>query len=126
MSEIYAKRAVVKVRKQDKYGKPYIGQQDAIVSQGIMTAKTAEKEAQLAADEARKGGEDVVGIEVETYDSNSSHNPPAAWAPLMDRVSSEGSFAGFSGPGAFPPDSPMIRRIQERSRSQRGASPESS
>ncbi len=122
MSELQVKRAGLKVRKRDKIGRPYIGQQDVLVSSGILDVKSAERDLQLAADEATRLGEDVVGVELVTYDSHET--PPAAWEPLLDHPSQERVFAGFYGPGAFPPESPRIRDYETRRK--RGHSPSES
>lgn len=63
-----AKRAYLKVRKRNKYGKPYVGQNEVVVSHGMFSAKEAHRELQKAADEASAEGQEVVDAVIEGYD----------------------------------------------------------
>ena len=76
---VRAKKAFTKVEKRDKYGKPYVGIGETIISAGMFSAKEAERELQHSVDEAEARGERVVDVVVDTYDSR--ENPEVMGNP---------------------------------------------
>lgn len=109
MPEVRAKGAHVKVRKRDKYGKPYVGTGEIIVSRGMFSAKEAERELQKAVDSHLSRGDEVVDAVVDVYDRHETpditSNPRRATGGL--------GIWGFEG-ASWLPESPEIRRRQAR------------
>ena len=91
-----AKSGRLRVKKRDKSGREYIGQNETIVSAGMFSSREMEKELQKAADEAT---EEVVGIEMDHYAPGEA---PISAAPT--RVDNETSAWAFSdGTATWPP-----------------------
>ena len=103
-----AKSGRLKVRKKDKSGRSYIGQDEVTVSAGIYSAKEMEQELQRAADET--DGE-VVDAEVETYEPGV--NPDNFSDPLRGFTGTHTQWGGFQG-ASWLPESPLIRKMKER------------
>jgi hypothetical protein len=101
-----AKAGRLRVKKRDKAGREYLGQNEVIVSAGMYSAREMERELQRAADES---AEPVVDLEVETY---SSREVPAVETPTRV-VSSQAQWGGFGG-ATFLPESPLLRRMTAR------------
>ncbi|MCR4376073.1 MAG: hypothetical protein NUW22_14615 [Acidobacteria bacterium] len=99
-----AKRAYLAVEKIDKAGRPYIGQDEIVVSHGLYSAREAERELQRAADSAEGK---VVDTVVETY---GRENPEIAGNP---RRGTDSTMWGFRGAGWLP-ESPRIAAINAR------------
>lgn len=98
-----AKRALLKVRKRNKYGKEYIGQNEVIAGAGMFSAKEAEAELMRAADEA---DEPVVDAVVETY---GSREVPDFEGNPRRSTASHVQWGGFQGAGWLP-ESPLLRQ----------------
>lgn len=101
-----ARSGRLRVKKRDKAGREYLGQNEVIVSAGMYSAREMERELQRAADES---GEPVVDLEVDAY---SAHEVPAIETPTRV-LSSQTQWGGFQGAG-FLPESPLLRRIKAR------------
>lgn len=109
MAAVRAKSAHVKVIKHDKYGKPYVGIGEQIVSSGLFSAKEAERELQKVVDDSAARGETVVDAVVETYGHREV--PPIEGNPR--RATGGTGVWGFEG-ASWLPESPEIRRRQAR------------
>jgi hypothetical protein len=101
-----AKSGRLRVKKRDKAGREYLGQNEVIVSAGMYSAREMERELQRAADES---SEPVVDLEVDAY---SSREVPAIETPTRV-LSSQTQWGGFQEAG-FLPESPLLRRIKTR------------
>lgn len=101
-----ARSGRLRVKKRDKAGREYLGQNEVIVSAGMYSAREMERELQRAADES---GEPVVDLEVDAY---SSGEVPLIETPTRV-LSSQTQWGGFQEAG-FLPESPLLRRIRAR------------
>lgn len=106
---VRARSAFTKVVKHDKYGKPYVGVGETIVSRGMFSAREAERELQKSVDAAEARGEQVVDAVVDVYGSR--ENPEIAGNPR--RATGGAGFWGFEA-ATFLPESPELRRRQAR------------
>lgn len=106
---VRARKAFTKVEKRDKYGKPYVGIGETIISAGMFSAKEAERELQKSVDEAEARGERVVDAVVDTYGPR--ENPDVMGNPR--RASGGLGVWGFEG-ASWLPESPELRRRQAR------------
>jgi hypothetical protein len=70
-----AKSGRLRVKKRDKSGREYVGQNEVVVSAGMHSAREMERELQQAADES---SEEVVDTQVEVY---SPRETPAIETP---------------------------------------------
>lgn len=95
-----AKSGRLRVKKRDKAGREYVGQNEVIPSFGLHSAKEMERELQLAADES---SEEVVDAELVPYDSRDT----PAWQsdPLRGSTRSHTQWGGFRGTATWPPES---------------------
>lgn len=106
---VRARKAYTKVEKRDKYGKPYVGVGETIISAGMFSAREAERELQYAVDEAESRGERVVDAVVDTY---GSREVPAIES--NPRRSSGGAGVWGFEAASWLPESPELRRRQAR------------
>jgi len=106
---VRARKAFTKVIKHDKYGKPYVGVGETIVSRGMFSAREAERELQKSVDAAESRGERVVDAVVDVYGSR--ENPEIAGNPR--RSTGGAGVWGFEA-ATFLGESPELRRRQAR------------
>ncbi len=95
-----AKSGRLLVKKTDKSGREYVGQNEVIPSFGLHSAKEMEQQLQLAADESQ---DEVVATELKTY--NSRETPPVESDPLRGSTRSHTQWGGFRGTASWPPES---------------------
>lgn len=98
-----AKSGRLRVKKRDKSGREYIGQNEVVISDGMHSAREMERELQHAADESR---EEVVGLQVDVYGSRET---PTIETPTRIH-GSQTQWSGFQS-AAWLPESPALRRM---------------
>ena len=101
-----AKSGRLRVKKRDKRGREYIGQNEVVISDGMHSAREMERELQHAVDEAT---EEVVDLEVDVYGSRET---PAIETPTRIHGSQK-QWSGFQA-ASWLPDSPLVERIDAR------------
>lgn len=112
-SGLRAKRAYLKVEKHDKFGRPYIGQDDVIAGAGMFSAKEAEIALQHAADNSTARVVDA-GLEVYT----SREIAPFEGNPRRLNPT-ETVFGGFQN-ASWLPESPRVKAINARREESQG------
>ena len=113
---VRARSGLLRVKKHDKAGREYLGQNEIVMSPGMFSAKEMERELQQAADESV---EEVVGTEVNTYGNREA--PEMESNPRRSTVTHT-QWAGFRG-SVWLPESPLVSNIE--SRREQDESPES-
>jgi hypothetical protein len=101
-----AKSGRLRVKKRDKAGREYIGQNEVVVSAGMHSAREMERELQRAADES---SEEVIGTEVDVY---SPRETPAIETPTRLH-GSQTQWGGFQA-ASWLPESPVLRQMSLR------------
>lgn len=94
------------VRKHDKAGRAYIGQDECVVSQGMFSAREMEKQLMEAADESDA---DVVDAQIDVYGSRET---PGFESNPRRSERTHTQFGGFRGTASWPPETNQTRREQ--------------
>ena len=103
---VRARSGHLMVRKHDKAGRAYIGQDECVVSRGMFSAKEIEKQLMQAADESEA---DVVGAHIDVYGDRET--PEMEGNPRRsERTHTQ--FSGFYGTATWPPRVNQTRREQ--------------
>lgn len=104
-----AKVAYLEVEKTDKIGRKFVGRDEITISQGMYSAREAQRDIDRAVEHSEYKVLDAV---VETYEDGEV----PALGPIS-RQAEDGqrgfSYGGFGG-GAWPPESPRVRAMQAR------------
>ena len=101
-----AKSGRLLVKKTDKAGRKYVGQNEVIPSFGLHSTREMERELQRAADES---ADEVIATEMKTY--NSRETPAFESDPLRGSTRSHTQWGGFQG-ASWLPESPTLRRME--------------